>query len=141
MPTFTDCLGREWNLRVTLADLRPLREMGIDCAKVMTAMERLPDVLFGDAERLATAVYRLSGCKLTTDEFAEGIDGPALESAGIALVEACVDFFPHSRIAQAMKGKVREALAEMGEQVASKISNASVGSWLESQAAGPTPAA
>ncbi len=139
MPSFTDCLGHTYTLRLTVADLKPLREIGLDVAKVVTAGDALPDLLFGDAERLATAAYMLSRCDLPTEEFAKGIDGPTLEAIGVALIEACVGFFPNSRIAKAMAGKVREAIDAMAENVAARISNASVGSSPAS-AGGSTPA-
>lgn len=137
MPTFTDCLGRTFTLRLTVADLKPLREIGLDVARVVTAGEALPDLLFNDAERLATAAYKLSRSELTPEQFAEGIDGPTLEKIGIALVEVCVGFFPNSRIARAMAGKVREAIDAMAGDVAAKISSVPVGSSPGSAASTP----
>lgn len=141
MPGFADCLGRKWDVRLTVADLKPLKEAGLDCAALMTSLENLPDMLFGDAERLATALYRLAKPDITPDEFAAGMDGPTLEAGGVALIEACVDFFPRSRIAAAMKGRIREGLAAMDEKLVSLLTTSGGGAGSSAASPASTPAA
>ena len=108
MATFTDCLGREHALRITVANLRPLRELGLSIDKIAEAGEALGTLLFGDRERLADALWAIrSGDAITRPDFDDGMDGPALERGGEAMVEAVIDFSPRSKIAEKMRGRVR----------------------------------
>lgn len=125
MARFADCLGRTWEFRLTTTGVRHLKEIGLDVGQMVTAVENLPDILFGDADRLATALYRLVRPPITPDEFGDGMDGPTLEAGGVALIEEAIGFFPLSRTAQAMKGKVREAMAAMDDKLASLLTGSS----------------
>lgn len=120
MAAFTDRLGREWELGITVKDLKPLKAAGFDFAGFLPT--EAGSVLL-DPERLVQIVRLFAHVPdaVTEEEFADGFDGPALGRAGEALLEACADFCPTSRLAQWMRGRLREGLEAMGEAVIRSI--------------------
>lgn len=132
MATFTDCLGREHTLRITVANLRPLRELGLSIDKIAEAGEALGTLLFGDRERLADAIWAIrSGDALARPEFDDGMDGLSLERGGESMVEAVIDFSPRSKIAEKMRGRVRTMFDQVDREMLRTMEatelNASVG--------------
>lgn len=121
---FTDRHGREWGLTLTVADLKPLRDdLKFDVTGLASG-EQIGRVLYGDPEGLVAVLHLLAKpTGVTPDEFADGFDGPALERAGEALLEAFADFFPRSRIAHWMKTAMRERMAEFDRQVIRSLSS------------------
>lgn len=125
MARFTDCEGREWELRITRGHLAKLREAGFDlnaAAKDPAAFSALDDpetfgrVLWVLCERQAAAR------DLTPEEFAGGLDGPASFSALDALEAAYLDFSFRPAVAASLKAKLpgervrleREAVERLG---------------------------
>jgi hypothetical protein len=139
MARWKDCLGNEWEMRLTVADLKPLRELGLDASSVVTAGEKLADVLFGDPDKFCRVAHRLSRAEVPVEQFAAGLDGPAMEAAGVALVESIIDFFPRSRLAAAMKGRVKEAITAWEAGVVAEIES-SGGAGSSPASSVPTPA-
>ena len=121
MATFKDCLGREYTVSITVGKLKPLREMGLEIGKIATAGESLGTLLFGDPEKLVGALYLLTDAKVDRDDFDAGFDGPTMESAGEAILEAVCDFYPRSAVAARMKGRVKAALLEMDTAILAKM--------------------
>lgn len=87
---FTDAKGREWSLTITVGDLKTLRGWDFDPAKLATAFEGLGTYLFGEAEKVVRVCHLLARvpAEMDADDFAGGFDGPTLEAAGIAIIEA-----------------------------------------------------
>lgn len=130
MPKFTDAEGREWSIKITVGDLKPLREMGLDLNKLTTSGERLGDLLFGDPENLVNVLFHLCHKQadergITPEAFALAIDGSTLEQAGEAMLEGAIDFFPRSRVAREWKGRMKTMLATMDEAIVAGMSNGS----------------
>ena len=99
MHSFTDTKNRAWNLAVTYASVRRVRELvGVDLLK-------LDDKLFeqlGDPIKLVDVLYVLckpqaEALKVTDEEFGESLAGDVLETASDALMGAVGDFFPSRR--------------------------------------------
>lgn len=150
MSTFKDCLGREWSLSLTVGKLKPLAAMGLNIGKLAEAGESLGTVLFGDPEKvLVPAAWILASvdeAKCSPESFADGFDGPTLEAAGEAILNAVIDFSPRSALAARIKGRVKAALQEMDGKIlaamdAAEASSGSVGNSPGSSASTPAPSA
>ena len=100
MATFTDSSGKPWELRITIGLLDRLKAVGLDLDAMtndkssplgILMMERkvLGSVLWILVEKQATAAG-----VATPEEFFAEFDGPTLEAAGEALLDAVLDFFP-----------------------------------------------
>lgn len=106
--SFTDCKGRAWKLTLTMGSVAAVkRETNVNLALASKTADWV-DVLFGEPERLVSILWILceeqaKGAGIEAEEFGYGFDGPTLEAAGMALATAIADFFPRSRIAQAIR--------------------------------------
>lgn len=109
MATFTDCLGREHTLVVRYPHLSKLREIGMPITGP-GAGDEIGSMIFSDFEKLVKVVHLISDGKLTFEEITEGIDGEALERAGMAVADAFADFTPNSKVAEFRKRRLRTAL-------------------------------
>jgi hypothetical protein len=117
MPTFTDLLGRAWPLRrITVALLKPLRELGIDLGKA-GGLDAL-----ADPETCGRVMWLLCGPQadavgVTPEQFAEGFDGPTIFAAMDAFTEALADFTQRPAVAEKVKamlpGETQKQVAEM----------------------------
>lgn len=127
MSAFFDCKGRDWTLRLTVGVLADVRtHAGIDLGKAIRSEQSLSDLLFGDPSDLVKVLWVLVSKKaeerqVTPEEFAHGFDGPALEQATEALLQAIADFFPRSRVAAALKTGLAAALEKMDRTVLSQM--------------------
>src|SRR5262245_843277 len=97
IPGFDDAEGRHWNLRITAGrSIEILETCGIDLSlkKIRKVYEALEDpkvfvqFLWILIEKQAKAL------ELTPDDFAESLDGDAVEAASEAINEAIVNFIP-----------------------------------------------
>jgi hypothetical protein len=120
---FSDQLGREWVLEVTVPAIRKVRAAtGYDLARMFTP-ERLGE-LTADVLRLVDVLAEL--CReqferagLTKDDFEAGLVGDAFERALDALMAAGSDFLPlaQAEIVRGLWAKTRQAATAM-EQAA-----------------------
>lgn len=88
MATFVDRHGRAWELLITLGDLPALRAAGLDLGR--------EGGVPGDLESYGRVLWLLVQGRagdLTPEDFARGLDGPALYRALDALGDAVRDFF------------------------------------------------
>lgn len=117
--TFTDGNGREWKLRLTTDQLSVLRDRFKLDVVGMTDFGQFIGLLFDDPERFVSVVHLLARppADMTAEDFASGFDGPTLEAAGVALLEAFANFSPRSRIAQWRTTKIRELMTAFDEQL------------------------
>lgn len=155
MSKFADCLGREWSLNLTvgaLADVR--RSTDCDLGKALKDEGALVELLFSDPVRLVEVLWVLvrsqaEGATVLcgpdqgkppadAEGFARGFDGPTLERAAEALLDAVADFFPRSRVGRALRERMRQGLDRMDDAIIRQIqgqeSNSSAGSSPESVA-------
>jgi hypothetical protein len=100
VPTFTDSDGREWDVRVTHAHLRPLkRECQLDLRDVFKPDGNPVADAVADPEQVGRIAWVLcrkqaKDAGVTADEFAASMNGPAVWSAAEAIAQAVLDFFP-----------------------------------------------
>lgn len=126
MPTFTDKAGRSWLVELTVADLPRLRALGFELGQILSAPERMGDLFLADPEKLVAAVWLLCEAQadtagVTPEQFAAGFDGPGLERSVEALIGAAIDFFPRSRVATEMRGRLTTALEQADRAIIEKM--------------------
>lgn len=143
--TYADRHGREWAISLTVGDFPRLKAAGVDLGAVLRDGQALADLLFCDPERLGRAVWTLCETQaaragVTPEQFADGLDGPALERLGEAMGEAIADFFPRSKVAAAIKGNVKASLeAADRAMVAALTSKLTAGGSPAPSASTPAP--
>lgn len=131
MAVFTDAAGREWEVSLTVGDLADVRTAtGFDLSGALRSEEGLVDLLFGDPARLVSVLWVLCepaavGTDVSPREFAHRFDGPTLEAAGEALLQAVADFFPRSRVGRAVRENLRATLDRMDEAAVAAITSRS----------------
>lgn len=139
-PVFKDPDGREWRIRLTvgLAD-RVKDETGVELgdesdsdwlALLFSRRRKCVEVMWCLCEKQAAA----DG--ITPEDFAHQFDGVTLRAAGRALAAAWADFFPGSRISQAIRTSL-EAILEAGEARAVREMEAALSASLPSATNSP----
>lgn len=129
MAVFTDRNKHQLTVNLTVGAIRKVRsETGIDLGSSLTDEKALASLMFGSPDRLVSILYVLTGSTADPDEFADAFDGPTLERATDALLQAIADFFPRSRIAAAIREKMSEMLNEMDQNILDQINRPSKGS-------------
>lgn len=95
MAQFTDKQGREWMIEITLGDVPPLKELGLDVEAVFDDPKAASAA--GRVEVLGRALWHL--CEeqarereVTPERFARAITGPVRWDAAAALEAAVLDF-------------------------------------------------
>lgn len=150
MAKFTDKAGREWAVELTVGDLAALRkEAGFDLSPCFTGKADLIDLIYGDHERLARALWVLceadaTRAGVTPEQFGRALPGRVLAAAGDALLEAVADFRHRPAVAAQVKAHLPTALATMEARLTKVVtdqmtSNGSAGNSPGSPA-GSTPA-
>lgn len=125
--TFTDHKNDEWKLKLTVGTLGDLkRDAGVDLSKALRSAEALSDVLFGDPENLVKVLWVLCESKskersLSPEDFAHRFDGPTIEKATEALLDAVADFFPRTRVGQEIRANRAVLLAAMDEKLSQGV--------------------
>lgn len=147
MPRVRDSKNREWELRVTLGSLAPLREAGFDVSDAVSdpkSITRLRDLdLFGRVLWILCS-EQAAARSISPEEFAAGFDGPTIFAAADALGEALLDFCHRPEVAKLLKETLRGAMETMTAAALAEIhagSKTPVGSSPESSAstADPSP--
>jgi len=127
--TFADSSGRVWRLEITAADIRPLRDAGLDLDKLNTLENRLT-MMFGpeDGSGTAAAAETLFNAalilcedqmnqfspKLTPRELAKSLGGDVLGDLALSLSEAVILFSHRSNSATA-NAEIRAIRAAMSK--------------------------
>lgn len=131
MAKFTDCLGREWTLRLTLGHRAPLRELGVDTADVAAAMSSLGHLTGMDAAKLAAVCRAVTVEPITVsvDDYEMGWDADTIERAGEALADAVLGFYlgRQPAAAAALKAKVCEVMAGVDRAMAASLTPSASG--------------
>lgn len=130
--TFSDCLGREWVLRLTLGDIPRVKDAtakdgrpGIDLNAVLTDATALGRLVYSDPDTLGRVLWVLvekqaDRLGVTPEGFADGFDGETLARCGDALAEAVTDFFL-PRQAATVKAGLPATLAAIDQAVAAAV--------------------
>ncbi|HLW67848.1 MAG TPA: hypothetical protein VKS79_21195 [Gemmataceae bacterium] len=129
MTSFKDTNGAEWVIRLRVAEVEDLLEVGIDISK----KEDL-DRLAGDNRTFLTALIvvlreQLEARGIEPREFKKAMDGDVLEAAGEALWEAVAFFFPNLRqvtktllpAIQERKKKAEDRANQLAQEVVARI--------------------
>jgi hypothetical protein len=121
---FTDRHGGEWTLLITFGVIdRVQSETGIDLAAVMEDHDRLAAMLFkGMGRKLVETLHCICADQIidrqtTSEAWADLFDGPTVERASSAFLEAIADFFPRSRVGKAIKEDLPGMLEEMDAEI------------------------
>ena len=128
MPAFKDANGQDWQLRVTVGHLRPLREkFGVDLKAALTkdGIAGLGDVI-GDPERLYDLLLMLCEPQLKERSidplaFANLLDAATLRDAVPVLVEAILDFSQGPKAALEIANGLRSAMTTRDDRATSLI--------------------
>ena len=143
MHSFTDTKGRAWNLAVTYASVRRVRELvGVDLLKLdeklfeqLADPIKLVDVLFALCRPQAEAL------KVTDEDFGESLCGDPIETASDALMGAVGDFFPSRRksLLQKMAGTVKKISNLQMDKVEAALANPDLEKLLAQTVPLPSP--
>lgn len=149
MPKFTDKTGRTWNVELDVYTVGRLRsDCGVDLKKGGTA-EALGDLIFGDPEKTGQVLWTIceeqaGKISVSPEQFAKAMNGPAIQAATDALMEAIIDFFHRSQQAAAIKsklpsllGKVDQAATKAIEETTDRMLSSAVTDWPASSASIP----
>lgn len=115
-PNFRDPDNREWKLRLTVGGVADVkRDTGVDIGSITQSDTKWIEFLFGDSARLVQVLWVLcepqaTKAGISPEQFGHLFDGPTLEAAGMALAGAIADFFPRSRVAQAIRQSLTKIL-------------------------------
>lgn len=141
MAKFLDRLGREWVLAMTVADLKPLADVGIKFSGFEVDRGTIPAALFADPVKLMEVLMILAhvGDDISPEEFARGFDTAATERAIGASLEALADFSPTSPQGTAKGRLMREVWDKGLETMSSELSKGVAGSSPGSSDSTPAP--
>ena len=129
MSKFRDAEGREWKLSLTVGMVTRLRtDAGFELGKASSA-DRLGEMLFANPETVARVLWvmierQAEPLGVTPEAFADGLDGPTIEAASTAILEAIIDFFHRAQPAAAMKNKLPEVLGKMDQRITAAMTAA-----------------
>jgi hypothetical protein len=121
---FVDRTGTEWHLSIDYGLIKKCRTAaGVDLGKILSDLPKLGSFLESPDELIATFLIlcgeQIIAAKLSQDDFESRFDGPTLEAARVALVEAIANFTRPPKIATAIAAslkKVTEANNELAEK-------------------------
>ena len=119
MAKFTDRLGRDWTLDITVHDIIQVRKgLGIDLFNAFAGDYAVYSAIVSDVEKLVGVAYilcrdQITRAGLTEEDFGKGVAGDSLRGLADAFSEALVDFFPNAR----GRDVVRATLAKAKELV------------------------
>lgn len=127
MAKFRDCKGREWILTITNGDIKPVRDRtGIELNKLLGNKDQFAELLFGDSLKLGELIWvlceeQVSKLGISELDFGRGFDGPTIEAAQTAVMEAVADFSPRSPVGQAIKKGWARILKEMDARAVEQV--------------------
>jgi hypothetical protein len=127
MAKFTDHTGHEWKLLLTYGSAKRVKDVtGVNLALAGAGNTEWVNLIFDDPGKLVGILWELceeqaKAANVTAEQFGERFDGTTLSVAGDALLEAVADFFPRSRIAQALREKIPVALAKAEAEAVARL--------------------
>lgn len=129
--TFKDKTGHEWSLELTLGTVTRCRKVAkADLGRGMTKLSELAE-LIDDPDRfiacllVITQEQRDKAGLASQEEFEDRFDGPALQAARAALMEAVTNFYHPPKSAAEMTATLRKTWTAGDELIAAKIRTAS----------------
>lgn len=127
---------------MTVADLKPLGQVGIEFKGFDVKHETIPAALFNDPAKMMDVFLILGhvGDDISPEDFARGFDTDATQRGIAAALEALADFSPTSPQGRT-KGRVaREVWDHAVNKIGSSLSTINVSNLLASADSAPTDA-
>ncbi len=127
MPTtFNDTSGRQWDVSLTVGAIKRVREaLGLSLADLS---EQTLASLIDDPSLIADVCWHI--CKpaagsVTEEQFYAGLDGPTVDAASSALLEAVVNFCrsPRRPLVQKILDKLRRVEAAAASVIEKRLDN------------------
>lgn len=128
---FVDVKGEGWPLVISVAHVEDVEAAtGVNLEAAVLDIEVLTRDVFGSPRKFAAVLWHLvraeaEGRGLDARGFKERLDGPTIERATEAMLEAVVDFSHRSKAAAAIKGRLREGLDRVDETALRRIESLS----------------
>jgi len=126
MSRFTDGKGTEWKLVLDAGLMQQVKsETEVDLSIVSKDSSWIT-ALFADVGKLVSILHivcedQIKELGLSPRDFARRFTGEVLDAAGFALAGAIADFFPRSRIAQALRENLPKLWKKAEDQMIKKI--------------------
>lgn len=104
MRTFTDSTGRAWNINITVATVKSVRDaMDVRLDKAFDDDQKVFRQILTDLILLTDCLYvivkpQADAAGISAENFGELMVGDVLEKAGETFAEALLDFFPNARL-------------------------------------------
>lgn len=116
MRQFTDATGKQWQIDVTVSTIERVRDAcAIRLDKLFDDQLSLLESVLDDPLKLADILWALIDDGGDKAAFLMSLAGDSLESAGNALVEATIDFFPNPKRRHLLRETIRKAWAAVNE--------------------------
>lgn len=133
MSKFTDSLGREWQLSITVAAMRRAKRKDVDLSMPVSQLQSyvMDDVFLCDA--LYAIVESDAQAKaITLEQFESGLNGKVLAAAREALWDSLCEYFDPGK-SQMLRAALSTVASEMGK-VTSSLTSIGSGESRESLA-------
>lgn len=135
--SFTDRTGIEWKLEVNYSSaVRLKNEADYDVQQIFSKNDA--GSLFSDLFKLGSVLWVLVAEQadklgINQEQFAQRLDGDALEDASIAFMKAVIDFFPRARRSALDAGlrKLIEVDAMVSQKMIEKINSRELSQEIE----------
>lgn len=143
MASFKDADNREWKLRLTVGLLGDVkRDAGVDLGAAIKSPQSLAEILYTDPADLVKVLWvcvesQAKEAGVSPEEFGHAFDGPTIEKAGEALLEAVADFFPRTAIAKRIKTDLPKLLEQVDREMIARLDQVTS---MSSDSAGNSPA-
>ena len=145
-PTFTDSSGRQWTVRITFGSFTKLKAVGLDLHAIAKdeSAGGLVQLFASQPWELASALWLLcekqaNELGITEEQFAELLDGPTVDGARFALVDAAL-FFIRPPGWQQLRDSLPGILRKLGEDYDRTVAAALVAPGAEVPDNAPMPA-
>ena len=116
MAAFTDPTGRAWPVNLTVGHLAPLKDLaGFDLNQATRDADSFAKLWDLSPAQLVEALYLVCApaverAGLTPEGWAHLFDAPTWGRAYEAFVEAVMDFFPRSKVAEARRESLKRVM-------------------------------
>jgi hypothetical protein len=128
MPAFVDKNGESWSVELDYGLLEIVKQKtGFDLAGLLAQPDQIGNLLFAQPGTLISILWvvcepdKRSGSPLTAGDWGRRFNGPAMQSAAEAMLEAIADFSHRSPVAKVIREKLPLALAKTDERAIAAI--------------------
>lgn len=121
MSMYTDCLGKEWQINLTIGLTKRIRSVtGVDVLRLFEKDSQDLIRLSSDPMKIVSIV---SMCNNDHDHsvIEDGLDADTMDRFTQALLEAVISFFPNRSLAAKMRERFHEMYQKAGEMAATEL--------------------